>query len=190
MAIHQTLINGIDVEALGAACEQINADQNLGFVQFTTSTKWQGGTRTETEVEKLEINGEDVPRSYRIPTDEPLQLLGSDKSANPQELVLAGLAGCMMVGFVAGCSVHGVELESVEIRTKSALDLRGFLGLDSEVIAGLSGISYELRVSGSGTEEQYEAIHQHVLKTSPNFYNLAQPISVEGHVVLEKSEGR
>ena len=189
MSTQQTLTNGIDVEALGAVCQQITADSKLGFVHFTTSTRWQGGTRTETAIEELKVNGENVPREYKINSDEPTQLLGSDTAANPQELVLAGLAGCMMVGFVAGCSVHGIDLESVELRTTSALDLRGFLGLDPQVIAGLSGVSYELHVRGSGTDEQYESIHQHVLATSPNFYNLNQPISVEGKVVVEKSKG-
>lgn len=189
MTTQQAFINGIDTESLGAVCEQISADRALGHVHFATNTAWAGGTRTETAIEHLEINGEAVPRGHHsLATDEPTQLLGGDTAANPQELLLAGLAGCMMVGFVAGCSVHGIELSAVNIKTKTSLDLRGFLALDSEVIPGLAGISYEIQVEGKGTEEQYEAIHQHVLATSPNFFNLSQPIAVTGKVVLAGAE--
>ncbi|MCW1891342.1 OsmC family protein [Vibrio chagasii] len=37
------------------------------------------------------------------------------------------MAGCMMVGFVAGASARGIRLESVKLTIKGALDLRGFL---------------------------------------------------------------
>jgi uncharacterized OsmC-like protein len=184
MTTQQTFINGIDTESLGTVCEEIAADRTLGHVQIATNTAWAGGTRTETAIELLEINGEVIPRGHHsLATDEPKQLLGGDTAANPQELLLAGLAGCMMVGFVAGCSVHGIELTSVHIKTKTSLDLRGFLGLDAAVIPGVAGIEYEIHVEGQGTEDQYEAIHQHVLATSPNFYNLSQPIAVSGKVV-------
>lgn len=189
MTTQQANINGIDTEALGAVCEQISADSNLGHVHFASNTAWAGETRTETSIEHLEINGEAVPRGHHaLATDEPTQLLGGDTAANPQELLLAGLAGCMMVGFVAGCSVHGIELTSVNIKTKTSLDLRGFLALDPEVIAGVPGIDYEIHVEGKGSAEQYEAIHQHVLATSPNFFNLSEPIAVTGKVVLSGSE--
>jgi len=184
----QSTINGIDTAALGEVCEHVAADKNLGHVHFSANTRWAGGTRTETKIESLLINNQPVERRHSLATDEPLELLGSDTAANPQEMLLAGLAGCMMVGFVAGSSVHGIELTSVEIKTKTSLDLRGFLALDENVIPGVAGIDYEIHVRGNGTAEQFEAIHQHVLQTSPNFYNLSQPIAVSGQVVLQSEE--
>ena len=184
MTTQQALLNGIDTETLGTVCEHISADRELGHVHFATNTRWAGGTRTETELESLILNGESVERRHSLATDEPKELLGGDTAANPQELLMAGLAGCMMVGFVAGCSVQGIELKSVEIKAKTSLDLRGFLALDEKVIPGVAGIDYEIHVEGNGTAEQFEAIHQHVLATSPNFYNLSQPIAVQGSVVL------
>lgn len=186
MTTTQTLINGIDTAALAEVCEQVSADSNLGHAHLAANTRWAGGTRTETELLPLTLNGEQIERRHKLATDEPIELLGGDTAANPQELLLSALAGCMMVGFVAGCSVHGIELESVEIKTKTDLDLRGFLGLDEAVIPGVSGVSYEIHVRGSGSAEQFDEIHQHMLKTSPNFYNLTQPIAVSGSVVLSK----
>jgi hypothetical protein len=33
---------------------------------------------------------------------------------------------------------------------------------------------------GNGTPEQFEAIHQNVMKTSPNYFNLGRPIRLNG----------
>ena len=43
---------------------------------------------------------------------------------------------------------------------------------------GYEEIDYEVRITGDGTPEQFEAIHQNVLKTSPNYFNVSQPVRV------------
>jgi hypothetical protein len=63
-----------------------------------------------------------------------------------------------MVGYVAGASVNGIRLDSVEIRTSGELDLRGFLGLSEDVAPGYESISYEVTIKGDGTPEQFEEI--------------------------------
>jgi hypothetical protein len=85
-----------------------------------------------------------------------------------------------MVGYVAGASLKGINLYSVEIRTRGELDLRGFLGLSDSVPPGYEEIEYEVRISGDGSLEQYEEIHQTVMKTSPNYFNISRPIRVNG----------
>ncbi len=97
---------------------------------------------------------------------------------------MAAVNACMMVGYVAGASLRGVNLESVEILTKGKLDLRGFLGLSDEVIPGYESIDYEVRIKGDGTAEDYEAIHQTVMKTSPNYFNLSRPIAMNAKLTV------
>ena len=43
-------------------------------------------------------------------------------------------------------------------------------------------ISYTVTLEGSGTREQYEEIHQAVMATSPNYFNLAQPVQMCGRL--------
>ena len=45
-----------------------------------------------------ELAVERVPRQFSIDIDEPCELGGSNRFANPQEHLLAALNGCMMVG--------------------------------------------------------------------------------------------
>ena len=89
---------------------------------------------------------------------------------------MAAFNACITVGYVAGAAIRGITLESLEIHTKGQLDLRGFLGLSETVPAGYEAIDYEVRIKGDGTPEDFEAIHQNVIKTSPNYFNMSRPI--------------
>ena len=91
---------------------------------------------------------------------------------------MAAFNACITVGYVAGAALKGITLESLEIRTKGELDLRGFLGLSDTVAAGYEAIDYEVRIKGDGSEADFEEIHQNVIKTSPNYFNVSRPIKL------------
>ena len=42
--------------------------------------------------------------------------------------------------------------------------------------------SYTVHLEGDGTREQFEEIHQAVMATSPNYFNMAQPIQMCGRL--------
>jgi uncharacterized OsmC-like protein len=117
--------------------------------------------------------------------DEPLELLGENTAPNPQELLMAALNACIMVGYVAAAAVNGIALKNIEIETSGQLDLRGFLGVDPSVKPGYESIRYVVRIKGDGTPEQFKEIHANVMKTSPNYFNISQPVRLEGELVLE-----
>ena len=176
-------VNGLDLKALGEVVEAIGQDPGQAKVAFNVTTRWAGQTRSETLVEGYTIGGERVTRTHKIVADEPFELLGGDSAPNPQELLMAAFNACITVGYVAGASLQGITLESLEIRTRGELDLRGFLGLSQDVVPGYEEIEYEVRIKGDGTREQFEEIHQNVLKTSPNYFNIANPIRVNATLV-------
>ena len=171
-------VNGLDLAALGEVVEAIEKDPGQALVGFDVTTRWTGQTRSETTVDGFTMAGERVTRTHKIVADEPCELLGADSAANPQELLMAAFNACIMVGYVAGASLKGINLDSVEIKTRGELDLRGFLGLSEDVPAGYESIAYDVRIKGDGTPEQFEEIHQNVLKTSPNYFNISRPIRV------------
>lgn len=173
-------INGIDLAALDETVEAVKADAGCGAVQFRVKTEWQGQTRSESTVESYTVGGETVKRNFTIVADEPHELLGTDTAPNPQELLMSAVNACMLVGYVAQASVRGITLDSVRIDTEGELDLRGFLGIDETVPPGYRRILYTVHIEGDGTREQYEEIHQAVMATSPNYFNMAQPIQMVG----------
>ena len=173
-------VNGLDLAALGEVVEAIGQDPSKALVSFDVTTRWQGQTRSETTVDGYTIGGERVERSHKIVADEPFELLGSDGAPNPQELLMAAANACMTVGYVAGAALKGITLTELEIRMNGTLDLRGFLGLSDSVAPGYEAIDYNVRIAGNGTPEQFEEIHRTVMQTSPNYFNLARPIRMNG----------
>ena len=179
------VVNGINVDDLFALIDGVRRDATKGKTNWRVITTWQGQTRSRAQVEGFEIGGERVPRRFSIDIDEPNELGGSNRFANPQEHLIAALNACMMVGYAAQCAVRGITLESLAIDTNGEIDLRGFLGIDPSVPSGYENLNYTVRIKGNGTSEQFAEVHQAVMATSPNFYNLSRPVVLKPSLVVE-----
>jgi uncharacterized OsmC-like protein len=175
-------VNGIDLAGLDETIAKIQADPACGKTAFRVKTEWKGQTRSETSVESYTLAGEEVQRNFIIVADEPMELLGTNTAPNPQELLMAAVNACMTVGYVAQAAIRGIALDECRIEMEGELDLRGFLGLDESVAPGYRRINYSVTLEGDGTSEQYEEIHQAVMATSPNYFNMAQPIQMCGRL--------
>jgi hypothetical protein len=50
---------------------------------------------------------------------------------------------------------------------------------------GFENLSYTVRIRGNGTKEQFAEVHEAVMATSPNFYNLSRPVVLKPALVVE-----
>jgi len=180
-----TTINGIDVQQLQQSIDAVAADPPAGLTRWTVNTRWAGGTLSRTHVKGFEIGGRHVPQDFTLTVDEPHELCGTAAHPNPQQYLMAAMNACMMVGYVAVASLMGVELESVEIESDGEIDLRGFFGLDPTVKPGYDAIHYTVRIKGNGTPQQFRTIHETVMATSPNRYNIANPIRLTADLIVQ-----
>lgn len=178
----RNVVNGLDLDALNDVVGAVRADPGAALVRFTVATRWTGQTKSTTTVKGYELGGQHIARSFEIAADEPTELLGTNTAPNPQELLMAAVNACMTVGYVAGASLQGITLDRLEIETTGQLDLRGFLGLDDAVPAGYEQVDYTVTISGNGSPAQFEEIHRTVMQTSPNYFNLARPIRLNGRL--------
>ena len=179
------VINGINLDDLFSLIEGVKTDPAKGKTHWRVVTSWQGQTRSRSEVAGFAIGGEEVPRRFTVDIDEPLELGGSNRFANPQEYLLAALNACMTVGYVTQCAVRGITLENLAIETEGEIDLRGFLGIDRTVARGYEALHYVVRIKGDGTKQQFAEIHEAVMATSPNFCNLSRPVGLKPTLVVE-----
>lgn len=180
-----TIVNGINLDDLFALIDDVKREPAKGKTNWHVITTWQGQTRSRAEVEGYGLGGEQVSRRFSIDIDEPRELGGSNNFANPQEYLIAALNACMTVGYVAQCAVRGITLESLSIETDGDIDLRGFLGVDPAVPPGYETLSYTVRIKGRGTKEQFAEVHEAVMATSPNFYNLSRVVALEPVLIVE-----
>ena len=179
------IVNGINVTDLFGLIEGVKQKPATAMTNWRVTTMWQGQTHSRSQVEAFGIGGQQVPRRFSIDIDEPSELGGGNAFANPQEHLLAALNACMTVGYVAQCAVRGIVLEKLEIETEGDIDLRGFLGIDPAIPPGYENLRYVVRIKGSGSKEDFAEVHQAVMATSPNFYNVAQRIALQPTLVVE-----
>ena len=130
------------------------------------------------------IGGQRIAKDFTIKIDEPSELCGTNKFANPQEYLLAALNACMIVGYTAACSMQGITIDELRIETEGDIDLRGFLGIDPNVKPGYDSLHYTVHIRGDGTPEQFQQVHDVVTKTSPNRFNIGTAIALHSKLVV------
>lgn len=178
------VVNGLNIDDLFDLIDGVKQDASKGKTNWRVTTNWQGQARSRAQVAGFEIGGQQVPRQFSIDIDEPRELGGSNRFANPQEHLIAALNACMVVGYVAQCALRGITIESLVIETDGEIDLRGFLGLDPTVPSGYEKLSYVVRIKGDGTKDEFAEVHEAVMATSPNFYNISRPVSLEATLLI------
>ena len=98
------VVNGINVDDLYALIDGVKGDAAKGKTHWRVRSAWQGQARSRAHIDGFTIGGQYVPRQFSFDIDEPCEIGGSNRFANPQEHLLAALNACMMVGYVAQCA--------------------------------------------------------------------------------------
>src|SRR5579871_2624706 len=179
------VVNGINVDELFNLIDGVKQDAAKGQTNWRVTNTWQGQTRSRAQVDGFTIGGKTVSRQFTFDVDEPLEIGGSNRFANPQEYLIAALNACMVVGYAAQCAVRGITIENLVIETDGEIDLRGFLGIDPAVPPGYENLSYVVRIKGSGTKAEFAGVHEAVMATSPNFYNMSRPVALKPTLLVE-----
>jgi uncharacterized OsmC-like protein len=178
------IVNGLNVDDVKALIANAAANPDNSGTKWKVSSQWQGRTHNRSKVSSFHIGGEEVSREFSIDIDEPAELGGGNAFANPQEYLLAAVNSCMMVGYVAQCSLRGITLDSLEIDIEGDIDLRGFLGIDESVAPGYERLTYTVRISGDATPEEFAEVHAAVRKTSPNFHNISRAVAMNDRLQI------
>lgn len=181
-SITPLVVNGIDLGVVGAIAEAVAADPAAAQARFAVTTDWRGQCRSISRTRIMSIGGQPIERRHVIAADEPHEMLGADEAPNPQELLLAALNACILVGFVTAAAAEGITLSHLTVDTEGALDLRGFLDPESGIAPGVDKLVTRVSIDGDGSDEQFAAILDHVRKVSPNHFHLTRPIPVESSV--------
>jgi len=182
--IAPAMTNGVPVDDVKALIAAVTADPAAGKTRWRVANTWRGRFQSRAHVDGFEIGGQAVPRPFDMDVDEPAELGGTNRHANPQEYLLAALNACMTVGFTALCALNGYEIESLEIATEGDIDLRAFLCIDLDATPGYERLETTVTVKGSATPEQFQEIFDLVLKSSPNFHNITRPVAVTPRLVV------
>jgi uncharacterized OsmC-like protein len=178
---HDTMLNGIDTNALRDVIGSVKADGSLAKSEFRAENEWVDGTHCRAHVKGFySLGGEDTTRtqmfSYEI--DEPPALLGQNLGPNPTEFALVALSGCLTTTLVVYAAAKGYRLDSVRSYLAGDLDLNGFFALDENTRRGYQNIQVHFDIQGDVTEAQKQELIELAQKYSPVFDIVSHPTPV------------
>lgn len=174
----KTVVNGVDVTALGQTLQTVAAQPELAQFRFRNTNRWIDGSLNRSTIKSFYGAGkEDDTRtkSYEFFADEPPVLLGADQGANPVEYLLHALAGCMTTTMVYHAASRGIVIEKLESAIEGDIDIRGFTGLSADVPKGFQEIRVSFRAKSTGDAAEFEEL----TRMSPVYNTIAGSVPVK-----------
>lgn len=164
--IQQVKLNGVDVDYVAETIKAIEQDPGIAEFKFRAKNRWIDGGHNRAIISGFYGAKQEHQRSepFVLDADEPTVLAGKDLGANPVEHLLRALAGCLMTTMVYHAAVRGIRIDALEMDLEGDLDLRGFLGMSTEVRRGYKNIRVNFRVK---TDEQNLERLKALCKLSP-----------------------
>jgi uncharacterized OsmC-like protein len=174
------IVNGVNVTALMDTIAAIKGNAEIAKFNFRATNKWMGGDKNRTTIKEFTgalAEHRDGVQAFIVDNGEPDVLLGQDEAPNPVEWLLHALIGCMTTTTAYHAASRGIVVEAIDSQVEGDLDLRGFLGLSSDVRKGYSAVRVRMRVK---TKADAETIKE-ITRMSPvhDVVSRALPVSVE-----------
>lgn len=173
-------VNGFDQEAIVNVVTALQANPEIGNFELRATNEWIDGGHNRSYIQGFYgACQEDTSRTepFIYDNDEPPVLLGNNKGANPGEVLLHGLLGCMTTAMVLLAAARGIEIEEVSSKIEGDIDIKGFLGLNSTGPKGFQQIRVTFDIKGGDEAQKEELIT--LAKQSPIFNSLINPTDVQ-----------
>ena len=177
--------NGVNVQALLDAREVLKGAPEAAKFAWRATCKWQNGTHSKTNVKGFFGLGQEQQHKTEssFEADHPEIFASEDLAITPIEYVLVGLASCLTAGVAAVAQNRGVQLRSVESKLEGTMDIRGILGIDSEVRNGYDDIKVTLKIDADAPKKDIEANVAQSQKRSAVYDVITNPVNVTVEVV-------
>ncbi|MGH2731556.1 MAG: sulfurtransferase TusA family protein [Actinomycetota bacterium] len=119
-------------------------------------------------------------RNHSLDVGQPASFETEDPAPSAVELLLAGLAGCLAVGFRWRAGSAGIEVRNLEVSLQGrSANILVFLGVDQEGHPGFEAIEGKLYVDADGEDDELEALWQETLQRSPVTQSLLRSVPVQ-----------
>jgi uncharacterized OsmC-like protein len=165
------MMNGVDVDALGATIEAVRADPEVADFEFRLANQWVDGGLNRSTIDDFRGATQEMRHTaiFELVNDEPAVLLSGDKGPNPVEYVLHALAGCLTTSLVYHAAARGIAIRGVRTRFTAPLDLHGFLGMRDDVRRGFQSINVVFDIDADLDEAGKEKLIEMAQRYSPVF---------------------
>jgi uncharacterized OsmC-like protein len=150
-----------------AVVDRFRADPGSADVAFAATVTWLDGYRTATSA------GGFGP----LAGDEPVDLAGSGTAPAPEDLLLAAVGQCLVVGIVGAASARGVAIAGLDVTARGHVDLSVAYGL-ADGHPGFSSIEVSVDLRAALPRAELDALVQGALARAPIPNTVANPVPV------------
>jgi uncharacterized OsmC-like protein len=177
--------NGVNVQALLDAREALKGAPEATKFTWRATCKWLNGTHSKTDVKGFFGLGQEQQHKTEssFEADHPEIFASEDHAITPIEYVLVGLASCLTAGVAAVAQNRGIQLRSVESKLEGKMDIRGILGMDSDVRNGYDDIKVTFKIDADASKQEIEALVAQSQKRSAVYDVITNPVNVTVEVV-------
>jgi uncharacterized OsmC-like protein len=177
--------NGVNVQALLDAREALKGAPDAAKFTWRASCKWQSGTHSKTKVKGFFGLGQEQQHKTEtsFEADHPEVFASQDLGITPIEYVLVGLASCLTAGVAAVAQNRGIQLRSVESKLEGKMDIRGILGVDTDVRNGYDDIKVTFEIDADASKKDIEALVAQSQKRSAVYDVITNPVNVSVEVI-------
>jgi uncharacterized OsmC-like protein len=177
--------NGVNVEALLGARDALSSAPEAAQFTWRARCDWQNGTHSTSKVESYFGLGEEQKHrvEYSFDVDHPELFASEDNGATPVEYILVGLAGCLTAGVAAVAQHRDIQLRKVSATIEGNMDVRGILGMDSDVRNGFSNIKVTYNIDADASPADIKALVAQSQKRSAVYDIITNPTDVQVEVV-------
>jgi len=175
-----TVANGVNVQALLDAREVLKGAPEAAQFTWRASSKWQNGVHSTVTIQNFFGLGQEQSHKTEavFDADHPEVFAAEDNGITPIEYLLVGLTSCLTAGVAAVAQNRGIQLRSVESTVEGKHDIRGILGVDSDVRNGFNDIKVTFTIDADASKQDIEALVAQSQKRSAVFDALTNPTSV------------
>lgn len=176
--------NGVNVAALLGAREALSKAPEAAAFKWRASSEWIHGTHSRAVIGDFFGLGAEQKRSrtFSVEADHPEVFAAEDHAPTPVELVLAGLAGCLVAGVAAVAQNRGIQLHSVKATLEADMDLQGILGIADDVRNGFGAVRVHFDIKADASRDDIAALVAQSQKRSAVFDIVTNPTDV--HVTV------
>jgi uncharacterized OsmC-like protein len=175
-----TIDNGVNVQALLDARTALADAPEAAQFTWRASSTWTNGVHTNVKVQNFfGLGAEQNHKTEAVfDADHPEVFAAEDNGITPIEYLLVGLASCLTAGVASVAQNRGIQLRSVEATVEGNHDIRGILGVDSDVRNGFNDVTVTFTIDADATKQEIEALVAQSQKRSAVFDALTNPTDV------------
>ena len=176
--------NGVNIDFLRSAREALTAEPEGAKFSWRVTNTWVRGTHSRSACKSF--YGLGAEQSHRVEFcfdgDHPELFSAEDNGATPTELVLVGLASCLTAGVAAVAQQRDIQLRSVSATLRGDMDVRGILGIDTDVRNGFNAVHVTYTIDADATSDEIRALVAQSQKRSAVYDIITNPTNVTVNV--------